>query len=56
MTENIPFFNRNEIFTVRKVLLIEDSYNYWISKTSGDKITDKRFFRQKLVALKNQFE
>ena len=55
-TENIPFFNRNEIFTVRKVLSIEDSYNYWISKTSDDKIIDKRFLRQELFALKNQFE
>ena len=28
MTENISFFNREEIFIVRKVLLKEDSYNY----------------------------
>ena len=27
-TENISFFNREEIFIVRKVLLKEDSYNY----------------------------
>ena len=32
-TENISFFNREEIFIVRKVLSKEDSYNYWISKT-----------------------
>ena len=55
MTENIPFFNRNEIFTVRKVLSIEDSFNYWISKTD-DKIINKRFLRQELFALKNNFE
>ena len=55
-TENIPFFNRNEFFTVRKVLSIEDSYNYWTSKTSDVKIIDKRFLRQDLFALKNQFE
>ena len=54
-TENIPFFNRNEIFTVRKVLPIESSYNYWISKTLDDKVIDKRFLRQELFALKNQF-
>ena len=31
-TENIPFFNRNQIFIVRKVLPIDDhlSYNYWL--------------------------
>ena len=58
-TENIPFFNRNEIFIVRKVLPIDNvhsSYNYWISKSDEDKIIDKRFLRQKLFALKNQFE
>ena len=58
-TENIPFFNRNEIFIVRKVLPIDNnhsSYNYWISKSGEDKIIDKRFLRQELFALKNQFE
>ena len=58
-TENIPFFNRDQIFTVRKVLLIDSdhsSYNYWISKSDEDKIIDKRFLRQELFALKNQFE
>ena len=58
-TENIPFFNRNEIFIVRKVLAIDNNhslYNYWISKSDEDKIIDKRFFRQEMFALKNQFE
>ena len=57
-TENIPFFNRNEIFIVRKVLPVDDhfSYNYWLSKRGDDKIIDKRFLRQELFALKNQFE
>ena len=58
-TENIPFFNRNEIFIVRKVLPIDNnhsSYNYWISKSDEDKIINKRFLRQELFALKNQFE
>ena len=58
-TENIPFFSRNEIFIVRKVLPIDNnhsSYNYWISKSDEDKIIDKRFLRQELFALKNQFE
>ena len=58
-TENIPFFNRNEIFIVRKVFPIDNmhsSYNYWISKSDEDKIIDKRSLRQELFALKNQFE
>ena len=56
-TENIPFFNRKEIFIVRKVLPMQNySYNYWISKSSEGGITNKRFLRQELFALKNQFE
>ena len=35
-TENISFFNREEIFIVRKVLSKEDSYNYWTTKTADD--------------------
>ena len=35
-TENISFFNREEIFIVRKVLSKEYSYNYWTSKTADD--------------------
>ena len=55
-TENISFFNREEIFLVRKVLLKENSYNYWISKTTNGEIINKRFLRQELSALKNQFD
>ena len=54
--ENISFFNREEIFIVRKVLSKEDSYNYWISKTADSEIINKRFLRQELFALKNQFD
>ena len=54
-TENIPFFNRNEIFIVRKYIPIGTSYNYWISKSGENEIIDKRFLRQELYALKNQF-
>ena len=55
-TKNISFFNREEIFIVRKVLPQENSYNYWISKTSDSEIINKRFLRQELFALKNQFD
>ena len=54
-TKNISFFNREEIFIVRKVLPQENSYNYWISKTADGEIINKRFLRQELFALKNQF-
>ena len=55
-TENISFFNIEEIFIMRKVLSTEDSYNYWVSKTSDGKIINKRFLWQELFALKNQFD
>ena len=55
-TENISFFNREEIFIVRKVLPQENSYNYWISKTADDEIINKRFLGQELFTLKNQFD
>ena len=37
-TENIPFFNRDQIFIVRKVLPTENSYYYWILKRTDGKI------------------
>ena len=56
-TENRPFFNRNEVFIVRKVVPTDDTYCYWISKTTdGDKLIDNRFLRQELFPLKNQFD
>ena len=55
-TENISFFNIEEVFIMRKVLSTEDSYNYWVSKTSDGKIINKRFLWQELFALKNQFD
>ena len=56
-TENTPFFNRNEVFIVRKVVPTDDTYYYWISKTTdSDKLIDNRFLRQGVFALKNQFD
>ena len=54
-TERMPFFNREQIFIVRKVLEKINSYDYWILKTEDGVIIDKRFLRQELFALKNQF-
>ena len=47
----MPFFNREQIFIVRKVLPKTNSYDYWISKTKDCVIIDKRFLRQELFAL-----
>ena len=54
-TENMSFFNREQIFIARKVLPKTNSYDHWISKTEDCVIIQKRFLRQELSALKNQF-
>ena len=53
-TDNIPFFNRNRIFTIYKRAKLNDGiYLYWIEE-NGKKI-EGRFLRQELFALNNQF-
>ena len=53
-TDNIPYFNRNRIFTIyKRVKLNNGSYLYWI-KEDGQKVKG-RFLRQELFALNNQF-
>ena len=42
-------------FIVRRVLPIRGNFYYWLSKSGEDKRIDKRFLRQELFALKNQF-
>ena len=56
-TEKISFFNRKQIFMVRKIVKTSrDNYLYWISKEGDNRIIDKRFLRQELFALNDQFE
>ena len=51
-TEKISFFNRKQIFMVRKIVKTSrDNYLYWISKEGDNRIIDKRFLRQELFAL-----
>ena len=54
-TQNIPFFNKKEIFTIRKYNLVVNVYNYWIKKENNQNI-DKRFIREELFALENNFK
>ena len=54
--ENLSFFNREQIFVVRKVVKTpKDNCLYWISKEGNDKIIDKHFWRQELFVLNDQF-
>ena len=53
-TGNIPFFNRNRIFTIyKKVKLNNNSYLYWLEENEHE--VKVRFLRQELFALNNQF-
>ena len=54
-TENMPYFNRNRIFTIyKRAKLNNGSYLYWVEE-DGIIIKD-RFLRQELFAINNQFE
>ena len=53
-TENMPFFNRNRIFTrYKRVKLNNGTYLYWVE--DDGKIINGTFLRQELFALDNQF-
>ena len=54
-TDNIPFFNRERIFTIyKRVMLNNGTYLYWVEE-KGKKIDD-RFLRQEIFVLNRQFE
>ena len=55
-TENRPFFSKKHIYTVRKIVKVNDVFNYWISKEDDiNNIIPNCFFREELFALNNQF-
>ena len=56
ITQNISFVNREQVFVVRKIVKICNIYHYWISKEGEDRVIDKRFLRQELYALNDQFD
>ena len=54
-TEIISVFHCKQLFEVRKIIRISDINYYWISKEGDDKIINKRFLRQELYVLNDQF-
>ena len=55
--EDTLFFNREQACLVKKIVKISNkNYNYWISNEVEDKVIDKRFLRQELHALNDQFD
>ena len=55
-TDNIPFFNREKVFTIYKRAKLNDgSYLYWLEDDKMNKV-EGRFLCQELFALNEQFE
>ena len=55
-TENKPFFSRKQVYIVRKIVQINNTFNYWISKEGEERNIPARFFREELYAIRNQFK
>ena len=55
-TQNIYFFNHEQVLIVRKIVKISNTYHYCILKEEEDKVIDKRLLRQELYALNDQFD
>ena len=54
-TENVPFFNKNRIFTIYKTVKLNNGiYLHWVDE-DGKKFSG-RFLRQELFAINNPFE
>ena len=55
-TENKPYFNRKQVYIIKKIVKIANTYNYWLStEEEQDNVIPNRFFRQELFALNGQF-
>ena len=54
-TENKPFFSRKQVYVVKKIVKIDNTFSYWISKEQEDQLIPNRFLREELFALNDQF-
>ena len=54
-TENKPFFSRKQVYVIKKVVKVANSYMYWISAEGKNQVIPNRFFREELFALNDQF-
>ena len=53
--QNISYFNKDTIFTVRKKQSINEITYYWLKNTKNNKNVKERFSRTELFALKANF-
>ena len=54
-TLNKPFFQKAQIFVIRKRVSYDNYYYYWIYKEGEDKMDNRRYIQQDLFALNNHF-
>ena len=55
-TENKPFFSNKQVYVVKKIVKVTNTFNYWISEEGKNQIIPNRFFREELFAINNQFQ
>ena len=55
LVQNISYFNKNTIFTVRKKQSTNETTYYWLKNTKNNKNVKERLSRTELFALKVNF-
>ena len=53
--QNISYFNKDTIFTVRKKQTIDEITYYWVTNTSNNKNITKGFSKSEPFALRSNF-
>ena len=53
--QNISYFNKEKIFTIRATQTIDKITYYWLKNTETNRKLTKRFTRTELFALQNNF-
>ena len=53
--QNISYFNKEKILTIRTIQTIDKITYYWLKSTETNRKVAKRFSRAKLFALRNNF-
>ena len=53
--QNIAYFNRDKIFSIRKKQRINKTDYYWVKNLENNKVLTKRFQRTELFAIENNF-
>ena len=53
--QSISYFNKENVFTIRNKKKIDKKANYWLKDTKTNKHLLKRFQRDELISLVNNF-